>query len=185
MGNPNTMNIKLTALALAGIVVTGTAATAVPASAATAAAPTRCHTADLKAGFATGDDAKPEMNQTKKQTQAHIWFTNKSKRTCTLSGFAGVDMIGKQKTDGTWSLVRSSKKSTKFTLKKGDTVDFSITLLPVAKSTPTKEKFVPETFLVTPPNEKTHFTLKWPFGGQILKQDGATHPATYLNPIGL
>ncbi|MGW9432889.1 DUF4232 domain-containing protein, partial [Streptomyces decoyicus] len=29
-----------------------------------------------------------------------------------------------------------------------------------------------------------HFTLNWPFGGQILKQDGATHPATYLNPVG-
>ncbi|MFI0256420.1 DUF4232 domain-containing protein [Streptomyces sp. NPDC017083] len=37
------------------------------------------------------------------QTQAFIWFTNKSNRTCTLSGFAGVDMVGAQRTDGTWS----------------------------------------------------------------------------------
>ncbi|MHB9860546.1 DUF4232 domain-containing protein [Streptomyces sp. YIM S03343] len=179
------MNSKLTAVALAAIVVAGTAAAAVPASAASAqAGPTRCHTADLKAGFATGGDAKPEMNQTRKQTQAYIWFTNQSKRTCTLSGFAGVDMIGAQKTDGTWSLARSSKKPVKMVLKQGDTVDFSITLLPVAKSTPQKQKFVPAKFLVTPPNETKHFTLKWPFGGQILKQDGATHPGTYLNPIG-
>ncbi|MFF9779650.1 DUF4232 domain-containing protein [Streptomyces sp. NPDC013978] len=181
------MKSKLTAVALAAVVVAGTAAaTAVPASAATTAKakPTRCHTADLKAGFAMGGDAKPEMKQTKKQTQAYIWFTNKSKRTCTLSGFAGVDMVGAQKTDGTWSLVRSSKKPVKLTLKKGDTVDFSITLLPVAKSTPKKEKFVPAKFVVTPPNEKKSFTLKWPFGGQILKQDGATRPATYVNPIG-
>lgn len=180
------MKSKLTAVVLAAVVVTGTAATAIPASAASAkAGPTRCHTADLAAGFATGEDAKPEMEQNEKQTQAHIWFTNKSERTCTLSGFAGVDMIGAQKTDGTWSLARSSKKPVKMTLEQGDTVDFSITLLPVAESTPQEEKFVPAKFLVTPPNETEHFTLKWPFGGQILKQDGATRPATYLNPVGM
>ncbi|AYN42608.1 DUF4232 domain-containing protein [Streptomyces dangxiongensis] len=180
------MKSKLTAVALAAVVVAGTAAAAVPASAAPAKAePTRCHTTDLKAGFATGEDAKPEMGQTEKQTQAYVWFTNRSKRTCTLSGFAGVDMTGAQQTDGTWSLARSSKKPVKMTLQQGDTVDFSITLLPVAKSTPRNEKFVPATFLVTPPSETEHFTLQWPFGGQILKQDGATHPATYLDPVGL
>ncbi|MFF4284280.1 DUF4232 domain-containing protein [Streptomyces sp. NPDC001739] len=179
------MKSKLTAVALATVVVAGIAAAAVPASAAPAKAePTRCHTADLKAGFATGEDARPEMEQTEKQTQAYIWFTNQSKRTCTLSGFAGVDMIGAQETDGTWSLARSSKKPEKMILEQGDTVDFSITLLPVGRSTPQKEKFVPAKFLVTPPNETEHFTLKWPFGGQILKQDGATHPGTYLNPVG-
>ncbi|WP_328460853.1 DUF4232 domain-containing protein [Streptomyces sp. NBC_00448] len=181
------MKSKLTAVAVAAVVIAGTAAAAIPASAATSTAkakPTRCHTADLKAGFATGGDAAPEMNQTKKQTQAYIWFTNTSKRTCTVSGFAGVDMVGAQKTDGTWSLRRSSQKPVKITLKHGDTTDFSITLAPVARSTPKKEKFVPAKFLVTPPNETKHFALKWPFGGQILKQDGATRPATYLNPVG-
>lgn len=180
------MKSKLTAVALTSVLVLGAAAAAVPASAATGKAePGRCHTADLKAGFATGGDARPEMGQSEKQTQAHIWFTNRSERTCTLSGFAGVDMVGAQKTDGTWSLARSSKAPVKMTLEQGDTVDFSITLLPVAASTPQKEKFVPAKFLVTPPNETKHFTLTWPFGGQILKQDGATHPATYLNPIGM
>ncbi|MFF8787990.1 DUF4232 domain-containing protein [Streptomyces sp. NPDC015125] len=179
------MKSKLIAGALAAVAVAGTAASATPASAAPAKAePPRCHTADLKAGFATGEDARPEMEQTEKQTQAYIWFTNQSQRTCTLSGFAGVDMIGAQETDGTWSLARSSKKPEKMILEQGDTVDFSINLLPVAGSTPQKEKFVPAKFLVTPPNETEHFTLKWPFGGQILKQDGATHPATYLNPVG-
>ncbi|KOV93347.1 DUF4232 domain-containing protein [Streptomyces sp. NRRL B-3648] len=179
------MKTKMATVALATIVAAGTAVAAVPASAATATtAPTRCHTADLKAGFATGDDAKPDMGRTGRQTQAFIWFTNKSNRACTLSGFAGVDMVGAQRTDGTWSLARSSKRPTKITLGRGDTTDFSINLLPVARSTPQKKKFVPATFLVTPPNETKHFTLKWPFGGQILKQDGATHPGTYLNPIG-
>ncbi|MDX3067484.1 DUF4232 domain-containing protein [Streptomyces sp. ND04-05B] len=179
------MKSKLTAMALAAVVVAGTAATALPASAAAEAAPTRCHTADLKAGFATGGDAAPEMGQSEKQTQAYIWFTNQSERTCTLSGFAGVDMVGAQTTDGTWSLVRSSRTPSKLTLEPGGTVDFSITLLPVAASTPKAEKFVPAKFVVTPPNETKSFTLKWPFGGQILKQDGATHPGTFLDPIGL
>ncbi|MEU3031584.1 DUF4232 domain-containing protein [Streptomyces incarnatus] len=178
------MKHKLTAVALAAVAVAGTAAAAVPASAAPAA-PTRCHTADLKAGFATGGDATPDMGQTEKQTQAYIWFTNKSNHACTLTGFAGVDMVGAQKTDGTWSLMRSAKKPPRMTLQQGSTVDFSITLLPVAKSTAQKEKFVPAKFLVTPPDETTHFTLDWPFGGQILKQDGATHPGTYINPVGL
>lgn len=180
------MKSKLTAVALAAIVVASTAVAAFPASAASAKAePTRCHIADLKAAFAMGGDARPEMGQTKKQTQAFIGFTNKSRRTCTLSGFAGVDMIGAQPTDGTWSLARSSKRPDKTVLEPGYTVDFTITLLPVAKSTPKAEKFVPAKFLVTPPNETAHFTLTWPFGGQILKQDGATHPATYLDPVGV
>ncbi|WAP56393.1 DUF4232 domain-containing protein [Streptomyces sp. S465] len=179
------MHSKLAAVAIAAVVVAGTAATAIPASAATAkAAPTRCHTADLKAGFATGGDATPEMDQTE-QTQASIWFTNQSDRTCTLSGFAGVDMVGAQTTDGTWSLARSSKTPEKMVLEPGDTTDFTINLLPVADSTPQEEKFVPATFLVTPPDETEHFTLKWPFGGQILKQDGATNPGTYIDPVGL
>lgn len=180
------MKSKLTAVAIAAAVVAaGIVATAVPASAAPAKAkPTRCHTADLKAGFATGGDATPDMKHTTKQTYAFVWFTNRSKRTCTLSGFAGVDMIGAQKTDGTWSLERSARKPVKITLAHGDTTDFSIALLPVAGSTPKKEKFVPSRFLVTPPDETRHFTLKWPFGGQILKQDGATRPGTFLNPVG-
>lgn len=54
-----------------------------------------------------------------------------------------------------------------------------------AKPTAQKEKFVPARFLVTSPNETTHFALKWPFGGQILKQGDATRPGTYVNPVGL
>ncbi|KOG65853.1 flagellar motor protein MotB, partial [Streptomyces griseoflavus] len=36
---------------------------------------------------------------------------------------------------------------------------------------------------VTPPNETTALTLKWPWG-PLIHQDGATHPATFVNPIG-
>ncbi|MFH8346674.1 DUF4232 domain-containing protein, partial [Streptomyces sp. NPDC018045] len=39
------------------------------------------------------------------------------------------------------------------------------------------------TVAVTPPNETTSLTLKWPWG-PLVDQMGATHPATFVNPIG-
>ncbi|MEV5597215.1 DUF4232 domain-containing protein, partial [Streptomyces sp. NPDC052496] len=36
---------------------------------------------------------------------------------------------------------------------------------------------------VTPPNETTALTLTWPWG-PLTHQDGATHPATFVHPIG-
>ncbi len=35
----------------------------------------------------------------------------------------------------------------------------------------------------TPPNETTSLTLKWPWGA-LVDQAGATHPATFVDPIG-
>ncbi|WP_328323581.1 MULTISPECIES: DUF4232 domain-containing protein [unclassified Streptomyces] len=141
----------------------------------------RCHTDDLKAAFATGGDAVPDMKGDN-QTQASVALTNISKRSCTLNGFPGVDMVGDQASDGTWSLARSSKPTTTISLSPGDTTDFSITL--GATTEKGAGAFVPGLVRITPPNEKTQFALKWPFGGAVTKQDGATHPATYVNPIG-
>ncbi|MCX4552737.1 DUF4232 domain-containing protein [Streptomyces sp. NBC_01387] len=148
---------------------------------AAASASSRCHTSELKAGFAMGGDAAPDM-KSDNQTQASVALTNISKRTCTLSGFPGVDIVGNQASDGTWSLARSSKPVTTISLSPGDTTDFSITLgATLEKGSGT---FEPGLVRITPPNEKTQFALQWPFGGAITKQDGATHPATYVNPIG-
>ncbi|WP_405911621.1 DUF4232 domain-containing protein [Streptomyces sp. NBC_00963] len=150
-------------------------------AAAGSSAGSRCHTADLKAAFATGGDAVPDM-KSDNQTQASVAFTNIGKSTCTLTGFAGVDMVGDQASDGTWSLARSSKPTTTVSLSPGDTTDFSITL--GATTEKGSGSFQPGLVRITPPNEKTQFALKWPFGGAVTKQDGATHPATYVNPIG-
>ncbi|WP_406142080.1 DUF4232 domain-containing protein [Streptomyces sp. NBC_01089] len=149
--------------------------------AAAGAASSRCHTADLKAAFATGGDAAPNM-KSDEQTRASVAFTNIGKGTCTLTGFPGVDMVGDQASDGTWSLERSSKKVTTISLAPGDTTDFTITL--GATTETGSGTFEPGLVRITPPNEKSQFSLKWPFGGVITKQDGATHSATYVNPIG-
>ncbi|MDF9816944.1 DUF4232 domain-containing protein [Streptomyces sp. SPB162] len=142
---------------------------------------TRCHTADLKAGFDAAGGAAPDMTSTH-QTRASVYFTNISRHTCSLIGFPGVDIVGDRATDGTWSLTRSSASPTKILLKPSNTTSFSITLLPT--TAPAAESFQPAIVRITPPDEKTQFSLKWPWGGSITRQDAATHPGTFVNPMG-
>ncbi|MEU3464237.1 DUF4232 domain-containing protein [Streptomyces sp. NPDC006733] len=141
----------------------------------------RCRTADLKAGFDAAGGAAPDMGSTQ-QTRASVYFTNISRHTCSLIGFPGVDIIGDRDTDGTWSLTRSSIAPTKILLKPSNTTSFSITLLPT--TLPAAESFQPALVRITPPDEETPFSLKWPWGGSITRQDAATHPGTFVNPMG-
>ncbi|WP_324605266.1 DUF4232 domain-containing protein, partial [Streptomyces rimosus] len=46
----------------------------------------RCHTSDLKAAFATGEDAVPDPNASGGTTTS-IVLTNKSSHTCKIGGF--------------------------------------------------------------------------------------------------
>ncbi|CAM5599066.1 MULTISPECIES: DUF4232 domain-containing protein [Streptomyces] len=139
----------------------------------------RCHTSDLKAAFATGEDAVPDPNASGGTTTS-IVLTNKSSRTCTIGGFAGVDL--RPDAGGpSWSLARSSAKHGSITLGPGDSTDFTLNL-GMAKEND-EGSWKPATVAVTPPNETTALTLKWPWG-PLVHQDGATHPATFVNPIG-
>ncbi|KOT52275.1 MULTISPECIES: DUF4232 domain-containing protein [Streptomyces] len=135
----------------------------------------RCHTSDLKAAFATGDDARPAPNAGG-ETTTSIVLTNKSKRTCTIGGFPGVDL--RPDAGGpSWSLARSSATHGSITLGPGDSTDFTLNLA-MAKNNE-EGSWKPQTVAVTPPNETTALTLKWPWG-PLIHQDGATH----VNPIG-
>ncbi|WP_394298564.1 DUF4232 domain-containing protein [Streptomyces rimosus] len=134
---------------------------------------------DLKAAFATGEDAVPDPNASGGTTTS-IVLTNKSSRTCTIGGFAGVDL--RPDAGGpSWSLARSSAKHGSITLGPGDSTDFTLNL-GMAKEND-EGSWKPATVAVTPPNETTALTLKWPWG-PLVHQDGATHPATFVNPIG-
>ncbi|MFI0258958.1 DUF4232 domain-containing protein [Streptomyces sp. NPDC017056] len=139
----------------------------------------RCHTSDLKAVFATGEDATPDPNAGGSTTTS-IVLTNKSSRTCKIGGFAGVDLKPDANGPG-WSLVRSSAKHGSITLAPGDSTDFTLNL-GMAKEND-EGSWKPATVAVTPPNETTALTLKWPWG-PLVDQRGATHPATFVNPIG-
>ncbi|KOT39523.1 flagellar motor protein MotB [Streptomyces sp. NRRL WC-3701] len=124
----------------------------------------RCHTSDLKAAFATGEDAVPDPNASGGTT----------------TSFPGVDL--RPDAGGpSWSLARSSAKHGSITLGPGDSTDFTLNL-GMAKNNE-EGSWKPQTVAVTPPNETTALTLKWPWG-PLIHQDGATHPTTFVNPIG-
>jgi hypothetical protein len=45
---------------------------------------------------------------------------------------------------------------------------------------------VPRTIVVTPPDGTTQLETRWiPGGIAVLRQDGATHPGTYIGPLEL
>lgn len=139
----------------------------------------RCHTSGLTAAFATGEDAVPDPNAAGGTTTS-IVLTNTSGRTCKIGGFAGVDL--KPDAGGqSWSLARSSAKHGSIVLGPGDSTDFTINLGMAEENA--EGSWKPATVAVTPPNETTALTLKWPWG-PLVHQDGATHPATFVNPIG-
>ncbi|MCC3769126.1 DUF4232 domain-containing protein [Streptomyces sp. UNOC14_S4] len=139
----------------------------------------RCHTSGLKASFAMGGDAAPDPNAGGATTTS-IVLTNKGNRDCTIGGFPGVDL--KSENGGqVWSLLRSSAKHGSITLGPGDSTDFTISLGMAQKNE--EHTWMPASVAVTPPNETTALTVKWPWG-PLVDQTGATHPATFVNPIG-
>ncbi|MFD7666090.1 DUF4232 domain-containing protein [Streptomyces sp. NPDC059788] len=139
----------------------------------------RCHTSSLTAAFATGEDATPDPDAGGSTTTS-IVLTNKSSRTCKIGGFAGVDLTS-ENGGQRWSLARSSAEHGSITLGPGDSTDFTVSL-GMAKEND-EGSYQPAHAVVTPPDETTSLTLKWPWG-PLVHQDGATHPATFVNPIG-
>ncbi|MER0479719.1 DUF4232 domain-containing protein [Streptomyces sp. Edi2] len=138
----------------------------------------RCHTSGLKAAFATGGDAVPDPNAGGATTTS-IVLTNKGGSACKIGGFPGVDL--KSENGGErWSLARSSKKFSSITLQPGDSTDFTINVAMTKEET---GFYQPAFADVTPPNETTSLTVEWPWG-TLVDQRSATHPATFVNPIG-
>ena len=139
----------------------------------------RCHTSGLKAAFATGGDATPDPDADGATTTS-IVLTNKGSSTCKIGGFPGVDLKSGNGSQS-WSLRRSSAKHSSITLEPGDSTDFTINLAMARKDE--AHPWMPAFAVVTPPNETAALTLKWPWG-PLVDQTGATHPATFVNPIG-
>ncbi|QHC25196.1 DUF4232 domain-containing protein [Streptomyces sp. GS7] len=138
----------------------------------------RCTTDGLRAGWGSEGGGIPDMKSDSQQTAA-VWLKNTGRASCTLDGFPGVRIKG---TDGTtWDLQRSGEKPAPVTLKPGAHTQFTIELLPTTGKD--DKKVEPGLVTVTPPNEKKSFALKWPYGGALLDQSGATHPGTFVNPV--
>ncbi|WP_438483769.1 DUF4232 domain-containing protein [Streptomyces sp. S186] len=161
--------------------MTAATATAAGTDAPSATSSNRCHTGELRYSWGSAHGGRPDMDATKQQIAA-VRLKNNGGRTCTLHGFPGVRLIS---TSGeAWDLRRSADKPSTLMLRPGDdTALVTMTILPVARHS--AGAFVPGKVLITPPDEKVHVTLAWPYGGAILDQSGATHPGTYVNPVGV
>ncbi|MER5669721.1 DUF4232 domain-containing protein [Pseudonocardia alni] len=111
------------------------------------------------------------------QRDTTIVWRNTSDAPCRMTGFGGVDLRGPD--DPQWgpsySLPRAGEQPTPVVVKPGGTAHTVITWLPGDSWTPTD-------IVVTAPDETTSTTLKWD-QGPVLRQDGATHPGTYIHPV--
>jgi hypothetical protein len=176
--------LSLAALAVAGAAtIVGCQATVTasppaqpPAATGTAdgpAATTSPTSGPAQTGGCTLDQLTASLGRTTGEAgQRHttVVWTNTSTTDCVMSGFGGVDLQGPDDPMGrTYSLPRTSATPESFPLAPGHTAHTTITWLPTA-------------MLVTPPNETRSARLDWP-GGAVLRQDGATHPGTYIGPV--
>ncbi|WP_344073760.1 DUF4232 domain-containing protein [Streptomyces crystallinus] len=141
---------------------------------ASAASDGRCRTAGLGFAIVPASRAKnPNL-----QYALTVTLTNKGATTCVLNGYPGVDLVGPL----TWSLVRqTAERPHRVTVRPGATTTFTIYYLPYTQGS--GNEFRPTRMVVTPPGETHSHTLRWPVGS-ILLQDGATHPGTYVSPVG-
>ncbi|MFD4502808.1 DUF4232 domain-containing protein [Streptomyces sp. NPDC058457] len=115
---------------------------------------------------------------TGQQKHAVVAFTNKSGHSCTMYGFPGVDLVNSGQK---WSLPRTNATPKRVTLANGASTNFAITFLVPAQGD--SSDFTPTTVVVTAPNQRTSFDLPW-HGGAVVLQDGATHPGSFIGPVG-
>ncbi len=144
---------------------------------ATAAAAPLCGTDSLS--LSTGPYGAPGDSA---QMHFTLILTNVSQESCTLRGYPGVDLVGPAyPADGpTYTLPRRSGNPQPLTLAPGASASSRLTFLP------TPDGWVPRTIVVTPPDATTQLETPWiPGGIAVLRQDGATHPGTYIGPLEL
>jgi hypothetical protein len=157
-----------TATALPSTAVATTPA-AVPAVAAG-----RCHTAALSVTLGAPQGLPGH------QRTVSVVFTNTSGVSCAMDGYPGVNLV--QSTSDQWQLVRQLAPVRKVTLTPGASAHATLTFYQWSASVP-NVKFVPGRLFVTPPDETAHATIGWLPGIIVVRQDGATHPLTYIGPV--
>jgi Protein of unknown function (DUF4232) len=149
------------------------AAVTTPA-ASPAAAGSRCHTAGLSVALGA------PQGQPGRQRAVSVVFTNTSGASCTMDGYPGVNLV--QATSDQWQLVRQLAPVRTVALAPGASAHATLTFYQWSASVP-NVKFVPARLFVTPPDETTHATIGWLPGIVVVRQDGATHPLTYIGPV--
>jgi hypothetical protein len=144
-----------------------------PASSPVAAGAPRCHTAGLAVSL--GAPQGPAGGQ---QTMS-VTFTNTAAAACSLAGFPGVNLVAGSIQ---WALERQSQAPRRIVLAPGGHAASTLTLLRWAAGDGTS--FAPTQVYVTPPDETTYRRVAWPVGVVLIRQDEATHPGTFIGPVG-
>ena len=182
----------LVALAVAGsAALTGCQAAAPPppappaptAAASTSAVSTSAGAgSSATAGKCTLNELTASLGRTTGEAgQRHtaIVWTNTSSSACTVTGFGGVDLVGPDDAMGrTYSLPRTNGVPAAVKLAPGASAHTTITWLPPSDG----PGWTPTGMNVTPPDETRSASIGWP-GGAVLRQDGATHPGTFISPV--
>ncbi|MFJ2740651.1 DUF4232 domain-containing protein [Streptomyces sp. NPDC087440] len=131
----------------------------------------KCRTSGLKI---TATDAT--VGGDKDKTVA-VELKNTGGSTCAISGFAGVDLKTKE---GTLSAKRTGEPVVPGTLKSGESTYFGIHY-PTNDTGGTGVRITG--LVVTPPDETTSVTLRWPGAASLPVTDGSGKPVT-VGPIG-
>jgi hypothetical protein len=110
-----------------------------------------------------------------------VKLTNRSSSACTLRGFPGVELVGTARGNKNyrWPLVQQRAHYSTVTLRPCRTAHFDLIYLPFAAGD--GNPIAVREILITPPNGFRHATLTW--HQQVLLQDAATHPGTYISPV--
>ncbi|MFD7663122.1 DUF4232 domain-containing protein [Streptomyces sp. NPDC059788] len=119
-------------------------------------------------------DSSPDQ----KTGDVTVQMTNKGGRTCSVTGFAGVDL---KDADGTSAPVHRGGEQPRITdLKVGDTATFSISYKVDSSGDSLAS---PTNIIVTPPNETHSVSLKWP--AEALKLAGPYDEKIQVHPVGI
>lgn len=112
----------------------------------------------------------------KTQSKVGLTMVNTGPTTCVLRGFPGVRLVGKDNLS--WDLVRANDPVVDVTLAPGSAAVSYLTYLPTTNAS----GWEVASLLITPPNTSNTQSFAWPLGNVVL-QDGATHPGTYIGAV--
>jgi uncharacterized protein DUF4232 len=116
----------------------------------------------------------------------YVILTNASRRTCTLRGYPGVDLVGPDDpTLGpTYSLPRESGDVQPVVLAPGASAASLLAFLPKIGPDGSEPAWPPTTIVVTPPDSTTQLQTPWiPGGFTVLRQGDGTHPGGHIGPL--
>lgn len=164
---------KWRAASVAGAAAAALAAVTIPAATGAAApAPCTAQALDLSTRERPWDSPG--------QGRLEVVLTNTSTQTCAVQGFPGVDLAGPDDPafGPTYRLPRQAAEPAPLTVQPGAAVSSLLTYLSDGP-----DGWVPATLVVTPPDITTRLQAPWPAGVSVQRQDGATHPGTYIGPL--